>query len=75
MGEEEEREAQAIEGVLLTDNQEIDSVLSTIGKKELIHEVTGVIVRVSNGDYRDVWITFSNRPYLANALYEKIYPV
>jgi hypothetical protein len=59
--------------ILLTDSQEVDAVLDHVELPEgwRRSEVTGVIVSLADGDYREVWITDSPRPYSTHALYEK----
>ena len=59
--------------ILLIDSQEVDAVLDRVELPEgwRRSEVTGVIVSLADGDYREVWITDSPRPYSTHALYEK----
>jgi hypothetical protein len=59
-----------IAGYLLTDSQEIDAVLDTIGCNLL--DITGAIVVIHHGDYETIWLTQSSRPYDVNSEYFKI---
>ena len=59
-----------IEGDLVLDSQDIAAVLESIGGTET--DITGAVVVVGDGDYLEVWLTDSNRPYHVNALYWRV---
>lgn len=54
---------------LIFDQQEIDHTLKSLGLND-VSEVTSIAVNIANGDYQNVLISRSSRPYLANAEYE-----
>ena len=56
-----------IEGDLVLDSQDIAAVLESIGSNET--DITGAVVQLVDGEYLEVWLTDSSRPYHVNALY------
>lgn len=56
-----------IVGHLLTDSQDIEALLDSLGCNLL--DITGAIVKTAHGDYVDVWLTQSARPYHIESRY------
>jgi len=63
----------AEDGHLLTDSQDIETVLEQIGRQDLRWNVTGLVVVVGDGDYREVWGTDDAAPYDTDVEYKLIY--
>ena len=61
---------QGIEGDLVLLSQDIAAVLNSIGSNET--DITGAVVVVGDGEYSEVWLTDSSRPYHVNALYWRV---
>ena len=59
-----------IEGDLVLLSQDIAAVLNSIGSNET--DITGAVVVVGDGEYSEVWLTDSSRPYHVNALYWRV---
>ena len=59
-----------IEGDLVLDSQDIAAVLESIGSNET--DITGAVVQLVDGEYLEVWLTDSSRPYHVNALYWRV---
>lgn len=55
-----------------TDSQEITAVLDYIGMLELEHEVTSMMLLISDGDYDEIWVSFASNPYFVTTPYHKI---
>lgn len=58
------------EYVYVTDSQDLESLHHNI--PTCPDDMTGALVLVANGDYSEVWVTESSRPYSVNAMYERI---
>ncbi len=59
--------ANAIDGQLILDSQEIDALLDNLGCNLL--DITGAIVETDEDGYSDVWLTQSSQPYHNEAIY------
>ena len=51
------------------DSQDLEAVADYFGLKEM---PTGALVIVGEGDYDEVWVTYSSHPYDLRTMYEKI---
>jgi hypothetical protein len=58
-----------LDGTLVLDSQELEPIEESIPFHQFI---TGAVVKTSEGDYTEVWITESNRPFDTNTIYEKV---
>ena len=56
--------------VYLSDSQDLESLHHSI--PVCPDGMTGALVRIGDGDYAEVWVTESSRPYSVNAMYERI---
>lgn len=54
---------------LYTDSQDIESVMEYFGDFINPSILTGIILQVGDGDYTEVYITESSRPYDLGAIY------
>ena len=36
-------------------------------------DITGAVVAIQDGDYVEIWITMSSRPYAIDSLYTRVY--
>lgn len=57
---------------LITNSQDIDAIIELIGKVGYKAYNSGLIVKVSDGDYEEVWSTDSSAPFLKSAMYGRI---
>lgn len=63
---------------LMLDSQDIEAVADYISgylseMEYEISDITGVIALVGDGDYDEVWVTESSRPFSVSAVYERVY--
>ncbi len=58
------------EFVYVSDSQDLESLHHSI--PALPDGMTAAFVLIEDGDYAEVWVTESSRPYSVNAIYERI---
>jgi hypothetical protein len=58
---------------LVPDSQDIRETLQSIGKSDLADKITGLLVKVGDAEYLEVWATESSRPYSIYAEYTRIF--
>jgi len=63
--------AQNIEGQLIDDAYELEIIAHDLQLEEV---PTGAIVQLGDGDYAQVWVTYSASPYSVYAEYEQVFP-
>ena len=56
----------------LSDSQDIDFICEYYGIMKYREDITGAMVIVGEGDYDEVWLTESSRPYSIYADYEPL---
>jgi hypothetical protein len=56
--------------VYVTDSQDLESLHHNL--PVCPDGMTGALVATEDGDYTEVWVTESSRPYSVNAIYERI---
>lgn len=67
------------EHLVWTDTDELAAVLDTLPAHCWQHltlspeEVTGALVNVGDGEYSEVWLTGSSRPYHVDAAYQQAF--
>lgn len=71
------KECGEIAGTLVTDAQELDGVYSSVYRECWQwgfdrEDITGALVQVGDGDYSEVWITTSHKPYDIYAMYHRM---
>lgn len=54
-----------------TDSQEVREVLETIGYQS-VGDMRGVVVKMGDGEYTEVWVTDWSRPYNLGTPYERV---
>jgi len=57
--------------MLMLDSQDIDSICDNFPMLPS-HEITGVVASIKDGDYSQVYVTESSRPYNSDAIYHPI---
>lgn len=75
----EQKQASEIPGTLITDETVIALVLECVPKEAIDREfvdngseITGLIVRVRDGEYKEVWATDFSRPFDIRSVYQKL---
>lgn len=56
---------------LITDSQEVRHIWEMVGAPGEESEPTGALVKISDGDYEEVWFTWWSAPYDLSARYER----
>jgi hypothetical protein len=56
---------------LITDSQELDEICQHSGVRKYREDINGAVVLVGDGEYLEVYLTESNRPFDITATYER----
>ena len=57
---------------MVLDSQDIEDVLSLTNYEDRGYGVTGLMVRVGEGEYTDIWASWYGDPFDIQSVYEKI---